>query len=182
MGSANSLPLVEITYHKDRAGDYSIVHKQGQWSFAWGTTFCGVEVTVYRKNKVIIASLLRNNKSKKVHQHFYDGDNKGHLNVETTRQIVEIKDVMFEEQGICSDSLYYVLFAAIRVYAAEFVLPVTGGFVNIHSNNAISAYHAYNNAFERNGFCTDVRVPSSFEEEKYLVTFVKKIHKTLKIK
>ena len=171
----------QIEYYSDRGGDYTITITEDQWTFLWGPIDKGVEVVVYRQEQVVAGHLVRNNVSKKSKKHF-DAERDGYVDVLIENETVEIKDVTLRCRGICTNSVFHVIFATMRIYTREIKRPLRSGIVEISSADARSAYHCYKKAFKKNGFSTDVPEPPSKRVYDYVVPFTRNVYQLPKLK
>jgi len=177
MGASGSIATPDIMVCDDRGGSYTITKYTDRWILQWGTIRRGIEVHVFREGSVIVAHLVRNNRSKHRHKHF-DCEQDGNVDILVTNNTIEIANVLLCPKGICRKSVTKTLFAAIRIYCKEFQQPVKSGIVNISSKEGIKAYHCYRKAFKKNAFESLTVEPSEKEVDDYLVLFRRKVYNT----
>jgi len=180
MGGSVTTPI-EIEYHSDRAGAYTVTRTDAKWTFMWGTVEKGVEVDVFQQEYLIAAHLVRNNLSKKPKKHF-DAERDGYLDVLIVDETVELKDVLLRPRGICKKSVNKVIFAAMRIYARQIRQPIRSGIVQISSEYAKAAYHCYKKAFKSNGFSTSTPEPLTKRIRDYVVVFTRDVYQEPKLK
>jgi len=150
------------------------------WTFKWGNIVSGISVVVLKQgDHSLSAHLLRNNVMSESRKHFDVDKQDGHMDIAIKSGVLEIVDVHMKCRGICTMSLEKVMFAAIRIYARDLRRTVMWGCVNITSRHARAAYRCYVEAFRRNGFCTETKMPETEIQEDFMVDFVKIIRKPL---
>ena len=158
MGGAGSTLPQHSNPCMDHGGKYTVTHKNDTLIFSWGDKHRGVDVVVAREKETIGASLIRHTIDSDIKKQ-YDVKRDGHLDVLIENQTVRIHDSRKRNYAYGSTALRRVVFAALRVYAANVGQPIKSAIVEISSTRAKSVYHCYVKAFHKNGFCTVVQKP-----------------------
>jgi|TARA_B110000967_G_C18726260_1_gene480256 hypothetical protein len=134
MGGGTSMVYSDIEYKEDRGGVYWIKKHHQQRDYEWGDP--KTEVSTYISGNRLEAHLV----------------GKDTVSVSVKGQILTLEHVEMHSKGRCTLNVFRCIFAAIRSNSVFFQCPIVTGTVEIDSNNGISAYHCYMEAFKRNGF------------------------------